>query len=308
MRSPKAALSASSLLLLSLAYACGGASDAEPRELGAPSSEVPSGELPAASGGATSDVQPNGWADAAAPLTPDGGDASAPAPIPGLVSHWTFDQGAFSNETGTVCNPAPSCVVLLDSVDPLNFIKGKLEWGAPFPGAQFPNLHGARGANGATATYASPTALKIHDVQTLSAWLNLSAAALDSEDGAVLLSAVGFLDASIGVRLEYRASGGELRVRMTEYAGPLGVQIKEGLSGKLTPGWRHVAWSYDGASFKLFVDGTKKKELPGTFKSSYQRAVTMSINGTSGTWVDDLRQYNRALGDPEIAALAQGAP
>ncbi len=83
------------------------------------------------------------------------------------------------------------------------------------------------------------------------------------------------------------------------------------------PGTLHsVAATYDGATFKLYVDGTLEGQRALTKTITYNPTIPWTIGSTSDvyrasgfarTWngaIDDVRIHNRALNPSEIAALA----
>lgn len=84
----------------------------------------------------------------------------------------------------------------------------------------------------------------------------------------------------------------------------------------LTPGvWSHVVGTYDGTSYKIFVNGTERGS--GTFTGSLNsnsHALTIGCRQSGSTdydmcfdgKIDDVRVYNRALTSDAITALAEG--
>lgn len=75
--------------------------------------------------------------------------------------------------------------------------------------------------------------------------------------------------------------------------------------------WHHVATSWDGTTKRLYADGVMMASAATTVVDSTQlvmlgadidnNVITLHYTGA----VDELRLYDRALGDAEIAALAQ---
>lgn len=75
--------------------------------------------------------------------------------------------------------------------------------------------------------------------------------------------------------------------------------------------WHYVTVTYDGTTQKLYIDGVldNSQSLPGitlTYTNSPVKIGTGDYNNPFAGYVDDLRIYNRALTDPEIADLAAG--
>lgn len=74
--------------------------------------------------------------------------------------------------------------------------------------------------------------------------------------------------------------------------------------------WHHVAASWDGSLRRLYIDGTLAGEMPGVFEDS-NLAVGIGGDLDEGAaaifyvgGIDELRFYDHALPDDEIAALA----
>lgn len=82
--------------------------------------------------------------------------------------------------------------------------------------------------------------------------------------------------------------------------------------GALAPGaWHHVAGRWDGTEKELFIDGVEVDEVDATVEYD-GHAIYLGGDQNTGDEVlhwdgvlDDLRIYNRALSDSEIAELAQ---
>ncbi|HET6284764.1 MAG TPA: LamG domain-containing protein, partial [Polyangia bacterium] len=76
--------------------------------------------------------------------------------------------------------------------------------------------------------------------------------------------------------------------------------------------WQHVGFSYDGAFSHLFVDGEMKAMVRTPPPLGAVLEVWLaSARGRSSFFagsIDDIRIYERALGDVEIADIAAGAP
>ncbi len=75
--------------------------------------------------------------------------------------------------------------------------------------------------------------------------------------------------------------------------------------------WHYITVTYDGATQKLYIDGAldNSQSLPGITLSYMNSPVKIGAgdyNNPFAGYIDDLRIYNRALTDPEIADLASG--
>ena len=84
-------------------------------------------------------------------------------------------------------------------------------------------------------------------------------------------------------------------------------------TGTLTEGWHHLAASFDGLSLRLYLDGEpsgeRAVEPAGISQSNFEIFIGTDQYApeplyTQGV-IDELRIYNRALSQDEIAALAQ---
>ena len=75
--------------------------------------------------------------------------------------------------------------------------------------------------------------------------------------------------------------------------------------------WHHIAAVYDGSEFMIYVDGKKdiSEASTGTITvSTYNVFIGENSQATGrfwNGWIDDLRIYDRALSDDEIAALSK---
>src|SRR6185295_1188673 len=75
--------------------------------------------------------------------------------------------------------------------------------------------------------------------------------------------------------------------------------------------WHHLALTYDGATARLYADGTERSNGAKTWNLVAGAAyIGRQINGAGEYWnglIDDVRVYNRALTAAEIAALSAGS-
>jgi plastocyanin len=73
--------------------------------------------------------------------------------------------------------------------------------------------------------------------------------------------------------------------------------------------FQHVAATYDGAAMRIYVDGVEKANMPtsGTIDSTNDPVVIgRNVPNLSLDWhglIDELELYNRALSQPELAAI-----
>lgn len=81
----------------------------------------------------------------------------------------------------------------------------------------------------------------------------------------------------------------------------------------LTEGWHHLAGTFDGETLRVYIDGElsaeREVDQPGISQSSYEIFIGTDQYApeplyTEGA-IDELRIYDRALSEADIAALAQ---
>ncbi len=217
-----------------------------------------------------------------------------PPPIPGgFVGHWTFDEGA-----GTVAGDATG-----------NGNDGTLANGPTWtPGS----LGGAVRLDGADdhVRVASSASLDSVAAQlTIASWVYREADQSGWRIVATRQLGSGYDD--------------QYFLGFHDNAYRFGVHTTSGyplVSGGAAPNgqWIHLAGTYDGAAVRLYVDGAPagsaggsgsilldaKPLLLGAGRNDATTAVQEALAGR----LDDVRLYNRALGESEIAALAQGLP
>jgi hypothetical protein len=205
--------------------------------------------------------------------------AAAPArAATGLVAAYGFNQGsgtAVTDSSGTGNNGSTSGTT----------------WNAA--GRFGPALS----FNGTTASVTVPdsTSLDLSTGMTLEAWVNPSSA------GGPWRTVI-FKHSSGMVYALYSNNGAN---RPTGQVNILGEQ--NALGSALVPAntWTHLATTYDGATLRLYVNGTQvgSKAQTGSIPAS-TGALRIGGNAIWGEWfagtVDDVRIYNRALTAAEI--------
>lgn len=225
----------------------------------------------------------------------------AEAPVKGLTAHYDFD-GSLSDSSGryrhgrtykgdpTFGNGIVSRAVALDGQTELRFGNvGAFERDKPFTFALW-----MRPGIGKTETLAFQ---KISDETT--------------RRGYELL----FDDTRL---IDIQRWAGKLRVRLTANwpNDALQVQTKQVLN---SGDWRHVAISYDGsgkaAGLRIYLDGQPQElevlqdDLRGSISNTSELLIGTKLAGKGyGGGLDDLRLYDRALGDAELAQLAVAYP
>ncbi|HVZ88724.1 MAG TPA: LamG domain-containing protein [Polyangia bacterium] len=205
----------------------------------------------------------------------------------GLAGYWTFDDGSGATfadasgngNTGTL-NTASWTTTVPTAVDFTDTSAGA------FTGT----IHATIGTSNLPATTGA---------QTVSAWVKFGATTATADivavnDGANHGVKVGLVSSGVLAAWTY---GG---TTLTSTTAP-----SDGL-------WHHVAYTYDGTTNKLYLDGA----LKGSSTTAHQTVTGTSPQAFVGTSdgshellnasLDELRIYKRALGITEISGLALG--
>ncbi|MEA2699253.1 MAG: hypothetical protein QOI66_3524, partial [Myxococcales bacterium] len=203
-----------------------------------------------------------------------------------LVGYWKFDEGS-----GTT---------LRDSSGKGNgaTIANAVSWISA--AASLPSLKFADGAainfNGsAHASVGTPTLPAINAIQSITFWLNLKSTA--GEQYIVCLWNQSQNAISIGIRL------GQLT------AWKWGPNNLVALAPPPINSWHHVAYTYDGTTHKLYLDGgTPATSTIAPNAAPVTRAEISAYNGGGflNGQLDELRIYSVALSATQVARLAAG--
>jgi hypothetical protein len=134
--------------------------------------------------------------------------------------------------------------------------------------------------------------------QTISAWVNFSSTSADQY-------VVSLWNPATTQALSMGILSGKLMVWRWG-PGPL-----VSMAPPSTNSWHHVAYTYDGKTHKLYLDG--KTPATGTTPANVSPVTVAEIGSWSGEGffhgqIDELRVYNVALSATQIAQLAAGAP
>ena len=215
-------------------------------------------------------------------VTPAGGD-------PSLVGHWTMDEtsGTTAHDTGAA--PANDATTVA---------------GPTFGAGKIGN---ALTLNGSTqyATAPDEASLDITGAITMAAWIK------PESTGTEGIVKKGVTGGSAGYELSLGSSG-KVFVR---FNGQAAYRVDSATSYP-TDGntWVHVAGTYDGTTVKLYYNGVSENPKAASFGLlSNTYPLSIGVNGDLTQYffdgaIDDVRVYNRALSDTEIAALAAAAP
>jgi Concanavalin A-like lectin/glucanases superfamily len=208
------------------------------------------------------------------------------APEPNLIGYWKFDDGM-------------GATTLRDSSGNNNHatVQGTVTWttgSANLPPLMFPDPAAVVvGSGSATAMGTMLPANSAH--QTISVWVN------SKTDGEQYILCLWNQTAQNAVALGYHA--GQLAVWKWN------VSTLVGTTPPTINTWHHVAYTYDGTTHRLYVDG--KTPVTSTIPPNTAAVTRTEIGAFSGGTrfngqLDDLRIYNIALTATQIARLAAG--
>lgn len=115
-------------------------------------------------------------------------------------------------------------------------------------------------------------------------------------------------------QMQMRGTAGAEKFRVQVTAGT-GTDITESTTSAAADAWYHVAWTYDGANLRLFVNGTEETTViqntaaGAIIDGTHGGTIGASDTGSTGTngAIDDVRIYNRALSSLELSQLAAGS-
>jgi hypothetical protein len=217
-------------------------------------------------------------------------EAGPPPPVGGLVGHWPFDEGSSTTANDTT------------GVRPLTFPASTLTWTTGHVG---PFALGCDGVNG--AQHPTPFTLAQHTVMF---WWWAQAAPGTTGRQVVANGASGTVASPV---LVWSFSWGHWtatnRQAWTLYDGANTWTVLQ-YPTTLTPQtWYHLAATYDGTTYRAYLNGQPSLSKVGPGPATPQGAF-MVCSGGSGLaesgQVDDLKVWNRALSDTEIAQQYSG--
>jgi hypothetical protein len=205
---------------------------------------------------------------------------------PGLIGYWTFDEGQ-----GTTA---------FDSSG--NGLHGTLRGGPTWTLGQ---LGGALDFNGTTAYVEIPhhPLLSITGEITIAAWTNMRAT---SSGEMAILSKGSWAVNDLPYELTEQR-GGVIFWQLYNDAGRDTCSPNSPAAGE----WHHIAATYDGHSFKCYIDGTLGEEwaYAGAMPTN-TAAVTIGRRSGGGTFfngmIDDVQLWKRALPEAEINQIMTG--
>lgn len=222
---------------------------------------------------------------------PDGRIDARPVPVVsrGLVAYLRFDEGTGPRAADDTGN------------DNAGQLFNGTEWTGGFSGLKFGNL-GALSLDGVDdfVELTNHTLPAIEKPKTVSLWFSTTNPGLLRRKNLLTMT-----NAAAGAGLQLGFDGG----RISAWAYDATFLL---LDSHLVPvsGWHHVAYTYDGSTHRLYVDGslaaTSTQTLTAGSVTSARVGSYETLDEMYDGLVDDLRIYDLALTTAEIAALASG--
>jgi hypothetical protein len=206
----------------------------------------------------------------------------------GLVGRWKLDENNGNATADTTGNNNGT-------------INGAAWVNTPYPGAKYPNPAALRfdGDNDFVQLGDASGLPRNNGAQTVAFWLNYSG--VPGENAAV---AVSLADGGGDTRLKL----GFKEQRLAAFKGGSNPVLVD--TAPPAAGWHHFAYSYDGSTNRLYIDGTMRA-MSGTGPDNgpvNNARLGANFNGSEpfGGMVDEVRIYNRALSAAEVASLHAG--
>jgi hypothetical protein len=251
--------------------------------------------------GPAPDAQPGAEAGT---VVPPPVDTAPPAPPPdtgpppvnsmtlgqGLVSRWKLDEGAGTTalDTGGSGN--------------IGVVAGASWEASGFPAAKYTNRASLRFDGGDSYVELGTRGLPANNrPQSVSVWFSFGAAP-PAMGRLVLVSLTA-------------GPGGPSRLKLGFKEGQVGAW-RSGTPGDLaiamppSPGWHHLAYTFDGTTHRLFLDGVQRGMSTAAADTGAVLRARLGANFDSTErfvgQIDDVRVYGRALTAEEVAALNAG--
>lgn len=205
----------------------------------------------------------------------------------GLVGYWSFDDKKITDSSGYGNTGTKNGTTSFAATVP-----GTIGFADPWDFTP----DGASGYAQVAAPVAMPAA---GGAQTISLWAQFASST--TTQAMVALTGTGSaVEVGLGV------VGGTGHIRVWKAAGTDLANVTAPVDGA----WHHIAYTFDGTTDKLYLDGTPTSGLgvghdAGAPTSVFIGADSASTNFFNGS-VDEVRVYNRALNAREIASMASG--
>jgi hypothetical protein len=217
-----------------------------------------------------------------------GGSTSASTLGNGLVAHWALDekQGSRLEDETALAGPGWA-------------LEGAAWLTANLPAPLGSGNHSALrfGGVNAFATLGVQGVPDNRSPRTIALWFNLDASATLTQD---------FISLTDGVGAAVNLSARNGLLVAAGWGGPVLVSVTAPATGS----WHHLTYSYDGRANRLYLDGMLMSQgtaLPqqGSVREGWLASSRGRTDFLAGA-LDDVRIYDRALTDAEVAALAGG--
>jgi hypothetical protein len=205
----------------------------------------------------------------------------------GLVGRWKLDE--------------PSGNTAIDSAggDNNGTLNGPARVTAGFPGARYPNAGALRfDGDNDFVELGTRNLPRNNSRQSVAFWFNFTAM---PADGAVCVSMTDGPTNNTRLKIGFN----EGRVMVWKSSGD-----NLASAPAVAPGWHHYAYTFDGTTHRLFVDGVLRGSstaAPDNGPAGNARLGAIYNNAENyGGQLDEVRIYSRALTQAEITALEDG--
>ncbi|MBK1877229.1 LamG-like jellyroll fold domain-containing protein [Pelagicoccus mobilis] len=204
-----------------------------------------------------------------------------------LLAHWRFDEGTGSDALDVALGDATDNDATYNLASPVVWEKGIF--------GQSAELSGSGTFNVAHDAELNPT-----KAITVSAWVRLDQTIQNHASNFPVLANKQDWGNKLGYNLGFIKSDGSLLFRILGGGSNHDIRITN--HGLQVNTWHLITGTFDGEKMKLYVDDQEKAELAytGTIGTSTQDLKIAS--GVEGR-IDDVRIYNRALSDIQVASM-----
>lgn len=212
-------------------------------------------------------------------------------PRGGLVAWYWFDSGSFNDVVGNSIK------------DHSGYNNAALAVNSPgyVPGQYGMAISMSKTANH-MVTASHSTSLNLTGSFTVACWCKIGSTAGASKYPNIVGKATDFT----GYALYYNSTSG-----LYGQIGNAGAWYNTGLYNIPLNAWKHVAITYDGSLFRMYVDGTINNsasvinKYPATNAAGLiiGRHYSSAVYGYMDMYLDDVRIYNRCLTDAEMSSF-----
>ena len=139
--------------------------------------------------------------------------------------------------------------------------------------------------------------------QTVSFWLNI-AAAPPATGRQVCVSLTAGTSGASRLKLGFKES------KLSAWRSGMPGDLATATAVSPTPGWHHFAYTFDGTTHRMFLDGAQQAMSTATPETGAVLRARLGANFDNterfAGQIDEVRIYKRALNAGEIAALNAG--